>query len=76
MRYWWMSCRRFTCLVVSDKNDRVAKGSAAIVGRFRGQHIKNLVKWMKKLGGFRFKELTNGLSKNKKPLSGPNSPPI
>jgi len=58
MREWWFSCKRFTCLVVSDDNDLVTSGSAPIVRRFTGQHIKNLANWMRKLGGFEWKEIT------------------
>jgi len=32
--------------------------SAPIVRVFRGQHINKLIKWMKKQGGFKAKEMT------------------
>jgi hypothetical protein len=58
-RQWWFSCTKFTCLVVSDKNNVVTSKSAPIVKRFVGQHIKNLANWCRKLGGFKWKELEN-----------------
>jgi hypothetical protein len=51
-RHWWLSCSAFTCYVASDEDDFVMKQSAPIVRRFRGQHIKRLVRWMKDIGGF------------------------
>lgn len=57
-RYWWFSCTKITCLVVSDENDRVLGYlSARIVRKFHGQHIKRLADWFRKLGNFRWKEL-------------------
>jgi len=59
MRSWWMSCKSFTCFVETDEHDIVTRNSAPIVRVFVGQHIKNLVGWMKRIGGFRHKEFTN-----------------
>ena len=56
-RKWWFSCRRITCLVVSDKNNLVTDESAPIMRTFKGQHIKNAANWFRKIGGFKYKEL-------------------
>lgn len=56
MRSWWFSCKRITCLVVTDNNNIVTEESAPIVGVFVGQHIKNVANWFKKIGGFEFHE--------------------
>lgn len=56
MRHWWFSCRSFTCYVQSGAEDLITNKSAPIVRRFTGQHLKNLVYWMKKIGGFRYYE--------------------
>jgi len=58
-RQWWFSCTKFTCLVVSDRDNLITNQSAPIVRRFSGQPIKTLADWMRKLGGFKFKELTS-----------------
>ena len=58
VREWWFSCKRITCLVVCDLDGRViGSKSAPIVRKFSGQHITNLARWFRKLGGFKFAEL-------------------
>ena len=51
-----MSCKAFTCYVETDANGFVTHNSAAIVRKFTGQSIHNLVRWMNKIGGFRWHE--------------------
>ena len=54
-RAWWFSCSRFTTYCISDNKNIIVKGGP-IIGRFMGQHVKNLVDWMKKLGRFKYHE--------------------
>jgi len=56
MRSFWLSSRKMTMGVDTDDKGIIIN-SAPIVRKFKGQHIKNLVKWMKKQGGFKAKEL-------------------
>lgn len=54
-RRWWFRCNKMTIYCESNDQDIIVL-AAPIVSKFIGQHIKNLVGWMKKLGGFRFHE--------------------
>lgn len=47
----WMSCERFTVLVGVDEHEIIRDGPP-IVGRFMGQRLINLARWMRKLGGY------------------------
>jgi len=47
--------------VDTDKKGIIIKG-APITRKFKGQHIKDLVKWMKKQRGFKAKEIKLGVS--------------
>lgn len=59
MRAWWFSCEKITCLVVSDENNLVTGASAPILKRFRGQKIRNVANWFRKIGGFKYTEIKN-----------------
>lgn len=63
MTEYWFSCNKFTCLVSIDSNGIITKNSAPIVHRFISQPAKNLVNWMKSLGGFKYEQLTKPHSK-------------
>lgn len=52
MTAWWLSCNKFTVLVVVDDNHIITE-AAPIVRRFVGQPARNLKTWMEKLGGYR-----------------------
>jgi len=55
-RHWWFSSNRMTIAVYTD-NRNIITHTAPIGRKFIGQHIKNLANWMRKQGGFRYKEL-------------------
>lgn len=52
MKHYWVSCKKFTVGVETD-DQHVITDAAPIVRRFIGQHMRNLVKWARKLGGLR-----------------------
>ena len=54
-RRWWFSCKVFTIYCETNSDNNIVYG-AAIINKFKGRHVKYLVKWMKKLGGFRYHE--------------------
>jgi hypothetical protein len=56
MYTYWLSSVKFTVLVDTDSNGKITK-AAPVVNVFVGQPLSNLVKWMKKQGGFKFKKL-------------------
>jgi len=56
MPTFWFSSEKFTVLVDTDAEGKITK-AAPVVNIFVGQPIKNLVKWMKKQGGFKHKQL-------------------
>jgi hypothetical protein len=57
MRSFWLSSKKMTVGVDTNRKGIIIE-SAPIVKVFRGQHINKLIKWMKKQGGFKAKELT------------------
>ncbi len=63
MTDYWLSSEKMTVLVKTDENETIID-SPPIVKRFRGQAIRNLVRWMRTQGGFRA-EVLNGDKKEK-----------
>jgi len=61
IRSFWLSSNKMTVGVDTDKKGIIIKG-APITRKFKGQHIKDLVKWMKKQRGFKAKEIKLGVS--------------
>ncbi len=57
MRTFWLSSKKITVGVDTDQKG-IITDSAPIVKVFRGQHINKLIKWMRKQGGFKAKEIT------------------
>jgi hypothetical protein len=57
MRSFWLSSKKMTISVDTNRKGIIVDG-ASIVRVFRGQHINKLIKWMKKQGGFKAKEIT------------------
>lgn len=49
-RSLWISCDGFTCIVDVDGKDIII-AAAPIVGKFKGQPLNNLLKWIKKKWG-------------------------
>ena len=60
---WWVSCPKMT-VCVSTTEDNIVRDTPAIVRRFRGQDIRNLVSWFRKKFGsttiVRLGEFSNG----------------
>lgn len=56
MPVFWLSSEKFTVMVDTDSSGRITK-AAPVVNIFIGQPINNLVKWMKKQGGFKYRQL-------------------
>ena len=56
MPVFWLSSEKMTVLVDTNAEGKITK-AAPVVNTFVGQHINNLVKWMKKQGGFKYKQL-------------------
>lgn len=50
---WWLSSKRMTIGVVTDQQGVIVE-TAPIARKFVGQRLSNLVRWMKKQGGFRW----------------------
>lgn len=48
----WISCSKFTVLVETTPDEKIAM-AAPIVFKFRGQPLENLLRWARRLGGFR-----------------------
>ena len=57
-RHWWLSSKRMTLYVGTNSSDIVVK-TAPIGRKFIGQHIRNIANWLKRQGGFQYKELTS-----------------
>ncbi len=53
---WWFSCKKLTVLVV--ENEGIVVRTAPVTGKFVGQPVADLEKWMTKLGSFRKAILT------------------
>ena len=53
---WWLSSETMT-VQVDEEND-VVVDAAPIVRKFIGQPMINLVRWMKRQGGFRWAALS------------------
>jgi hypothetical protein len=53
---FWLSSKKMTIGVDTDEKGIIID-SAPIVRKFRGQHIKNLVSWMRRQGGFKAKRI-------------------
>jgi len=49
---WWVSSRRMTVQVESNRTTGVIVKTAPVVRKFAGQPIHNLFKWMRQQGGF------------------------
>jgi len=49
MTVWWLSSPRMTVTVKTDKWTEIVD-AAPIVRKFVGQHLNDLVRWMKKQG--------------------------
>ena len=58
IRRWYLSSRVMTVYVETEGEENVIEYTATITKRFTGQPLRNLVRWMKKQGGFKYKELT------------------
>lgn len=54
---FWLSSNKMTISVDTNRKGIIIF-CAPIVRKFKGQHIKKLVKWMRKHGGFKAKEIT------------------
>jgi hypothetical protein len=50
LSHYYMSCKKFTVLVSVDSNLKIVD-AAPIVRKFKGQPVRNLWNWMKKIGG-------------------------
>ena len=47
----WVSCRKMTGLI--EVEDGIVRGGAPIFGRFVGQPVRNLRRWMRSKGEYR-----------------------
>ena len=57
MRWHWLSTTRMTVGVgVDDRN--IIRTTPPIVWKFRGQHINNLKRWLKRQPGYKHKEIS------------------
>ncbi len=56
MRTFVFSCTKFTVLVDCDEANSITN-TAPITQKFCGQPIKNLADYMRRIGGFEYKEL-------------------
>lgn len=45
---WWLSNHKMTVRVRTDANQRIME-AAPIVQKFRGQHLENLLRWMRRM---------------------------
>ena len=53
---YWLSSPSMTVMVYTDE-DNIITITPAIVKKFKGQHIDNLIKWMKKQGNLKISQL-------------------
>ena len=58
MATYWVSSKKMTVSVDID-SERIITATPPILQVFKGQPLDNLIKWMKKQGGFRIKRMTN-----------------
>jgi len=58
MAAYWVSSKKMTISVDVDAEDIIID-TPPIVQKFKGQPLDNLIRWMKKQGGFRIKRMTN-----------------
>jgi hypothetical protein len=56
MPVFWLSSNKVTVMVDTDADGKITKAAPA-VNIFVGQHLNNLVKWLRKQGGFKYKRL-------------------
>lgn len=55
MKHMWLSSKRMT--VLADVQDGLVVKAAPVVRKFIGQPLVNLVRWMKRQGGFQMVEI-------------------
>ena len=54
MKHVWLSSKKMTVLV--DVQDGLITEAAPVTRKFIGQPLQNLIRWMRKQGGFRMEE--------------------
>jgi hypothetical protein len=52
MKWYWLSSNKMT--ISADVEKGVIIETAPVARKFVGQPIQNLIRWMRKQGGFRF----------------------
>ena len=55
-KHYWLSNDKMTVAVYTDMNNIIID-AAPIVLKFKGQHIDNLINWMKKQKEFKYEYL-------------------
>ena len=57
-RHWWFSTKRMTFDCITDE-ENIVIDIAPIGSWSKGHHVKRLVYWLRKQGGFRYHEYKN-----------------
>ena len=58
MATYWVSSKKMT-ISIDVNSENVITATPPIAQVFKGQPLDNLIKWMKKQGGFKIKKMTN-----------------
>jgi hypothetical protein len=54
---WWLSCRSFTIAVEIDQDSGLIIQAAPVARTFLRQSLGSLMRWMERIGGFRYERL-------------------